>query len=77
MTLREVRFYRGLGQVGLAQRANVSQSRISLIERGKAKPSAAEKARIASAVGLAEGAIAWPGEEEVTPAGFLPNATWA
>ena len=50
MTLREARFFKGLNQYDIALRTSISQSRISLIERGYLKPKDGEKEKIAKAL---------------------------
>ena len=51
MTLREVRFFKGLNQYDIALKTGIPQSKISLIERGYLKPKNDEKEKIAKALG--------------------------
>jgi transcriptional regulator with XRE-family HTH domain len=50
--LKEVRFFKGMNQYQLANLAQVHQSRISLIEKGYAKPTPKEKEGLARALGV-------------------------
>jgi len=50
--LKETRFFKGMNQYQLANLAQVHQSRISLIEKGYAKPRPGEKVRLARALGV-------------------------
>jgi DNA-binding XRE family transcriptional regulator len=51
MTLREVRFYKGLNQWDLAIKTGICQSKLSLIERGYVNPKKDEKKLIAKVLG--------------------------
>ena len=50
MSLREIRFYKGLSQYDITLRTGIPQSKISLIERGYVQPGDDEKERIAKAL---------------------------
>ncbi|MFZ2445857.1 MAG: helix-turn-helix transcriptional regulator [Syntrophobacteraceae bacterium] len=59
MDLAEARFKSRITQWQLAMKVSVSQTKISLIERGYIAPSDEEKAQIAAALGLKTDQISW------------------
>ncbi len=58
--LKLYRFKSGLTQFVVAQRARVSAARLSLLERGHDEPTAAERAALATALGVGQTAL-FPG----------------
>ena len=63
--LKVLRAEKDLTQIQVAEQAGFSQSRYSLIENGAVLPREAEKAAIASVLGVQVGHIAWPDPERV------------
>ena len=61
MNFTEARFKKKLTQWDIQRLTGISQSKISLIERGYVSPSEDEKDRIASALGFGAREIEWPG----------------
>lgn len=61
--LKEIRFFKNVSQYELAKKADVHQSRISLIENDLSAPRSHEIKKIAEALGVKEDEI-W-GEAEV------------
>ena len=53
MTLREARFFKGFNQWDISLKTGISQSKLSLIERGYVNPRDDEKERIADALNCA------------------------
>ena len=51
MTLREARFFNGLNQWDISVKTGISQSRLSLIERGYVEAKEDEKKKIAKTLG--------------------------
>ena len=64
MTLREARFFKGLKQWDISVKTGISQSKLSLIERGYVDPKGDEKKRIAKALGCKVAEI-FPESEKV------------
>lgn len=62
MRLSETRKRKLLTQWGLAKRAGVSQTKISLLENGYVIPSKEEIKKIANALGVKPNRIEWPPE---------------
>jgi transcriptional regulator with XRE-family HTH domain len=58
--LRLCRFKSGLTQFLVARRARISAARLSLLERGHDEPTAAERAALATALGVTE-TVLFPG----------------
>jgi len=59
MTLREARFFKRLNQYDIALKTGISQSKISLIEKGYRKPSEIDKSKIARALRFEPQEIQW------------------
>jgi transcriptional regulator with XRE-family HTH domain len=59
MTLSEARFHRKVTQLILGLQVGISQTRISLIERGFVNPREREKRKIAQALGLKPEQLQW------------------
>jgi transcriptional regulator with XRE-family HTH domain len=59
MTLREIRFIRGITQQILSVKSGVNQATISHIERGLRYPTDQQKKRIAKVLQLNPKAITW------------------
>ena len=59
MNLREIRFKKRKTQYDICKFSGVSQSKISLIERGYVSPTRKEKLAIAKAVGVDSKDIVW------------------
>lgn len=66
-TLREVRLSRFLTQQKLAERAGVSKTTIVSIEMGAAPPRISTSLKLAQALGVEPGVIAWPTAPERQP----------
>jgi putative transcriptional regulator len=64
-TVRELRAEHGWSQAHLAEKADVSEDRVSNIERNKVVPSLLVAQRIARALGVSTDDIAWPDETTV------------
>jgi transcriptional regulator with XRE-family HTH domain len=62
--LRLARFERRLTQWQLAQRANISASKLSLIERFEVQPTSAERERLAASLGVPEVELFGPAASE-------------
>lgn len=73
-TIKTLRRRSGLTQVELAQRAGVSQSAVSLIEKGKMQPSAEVYAALVGALGLT---VDWTPQRPKTPALIKLNSAVA
>jgi transcriptional regulator with XRE-family HTH domain len=59
--LRVVREQKKLSQWDLAVRAGVSQTWVSLVERGYVRPSEDQREQVAKALGMQADEIQWPG----------------
>jgi transcriptional regulator with XRE-family HTH domain len=60
MDLREARFHKGFTQFDLRLKTAISQTKLSLIERGYVRPSKDDRARLVKALGLTPQDIEWP-----------------
>ena len=60
MTLRELRFHKKVSQLEVAFASGMSQTKLSLIERGYAVAKRRERERIAAALGVQSEQIDWP-----------------
>jgi transcriptional regulator with XRE-family HTH domain len=60
MDLAEARFHKKMTQWDLKARTGISQTKISLIERGFVPARDEEKARLAKALGMRADQIDWP-----------------
>jgi transcriptional regulator with XRE-family HTH domain len=65
-TIRQLRGARGLTQFELAAKAGVSLSSVVNIEAGRQEPRVSLAEKIAGALGVSVGDIAWPTAEELT-----------
>ena len=65
LTLREWRATRGLTQFQLAAAAGVGLSSVTNIEAGRQEPRISLAARLAQALGVTVGDIAWPQPEQL------------
>jgi len=63
MNLRKIRFELGMRQWDLSLISGISQSKLSLIERGYIVPSDEDKRRICEALNLDRDEIYWPNKE--------------
>jgi transcriptional regulator with XRE-family HTH domain len=59
MTLREARFHKRVSQLDVAFAAGISQTKLSLIERGYTSPKRRERDGIAKALGVDPESIEW------------------
>ena len=59
MTLREARFFKRFNQYDIALKTGISQSKISLIEKGYREASEVDKGKIAGALRLEPHEIDW------------------
>ncbi len=63
MNLKEARFHRGLSQWEMGARIGISQSKLSLVERGYLSLTEEEKNKIAEFLDIPADLITWPGKD--------------